>query len=55
VFSAIPQARSLRTLGGCGLGYIKLGSTGPTLSGGEAQRQGVPRTVKNGPPADALP
>ncbi len=39
VFSAIPQASDrLRTLLDVGLGYIKLGQSAPTLSGGEAQR-----------------
>jgi excinuclease ABC subunit A len=39
VFSAIPQAADrLRTLVDVGLGYIKLGQSAPTLSGGEAQR-----------------
>jgi excinuclease ABC subunit A len=39
VFSAIPQAADrLRTLVDVGLGYVKLGQSAPTLSGGEAQR-----------------
>jgi excinuclease ABC subunit A len=39
VFAAIPQAADrLRTLVDVGLGYIKLGQSAPTLSGGEAQR-----------------
>lgn len=39
VFSAVPAvARKLRTLADVGLGYIKLGQSATTLSGGEAQR-----------------
>ena len=39
VFQAIPKAiNRLQTLSDVGLGYIKLGQTAPTLSGGEAQR-----------------
>lgn len=38
-FAAIPQIeRVLRTLKDVGLGYIKLGQSGTSLSGGEAQR-----------------
>ena len=38
-FAAIPQAvNRLQTLVDVGLGYIRLGQTAPTLSGGEAQR-----------------
>lgn len=38
-FQNIPQAASrLQTLVDVGLGYIRLGQTAPTLSGGEAQR-----------------
>ena len=39
VFENIPKAEArLQTLVDVGLGYIKLGQTAPTLSGGEAQR-----------------
>ena len=38
-FDAVPQIRRrLRTLSGVGLGYIHLGQSATTLSGGEAQR-----------------
>ncbi len=38
-FQNIPQAAvKLQTLADVGLGYVKLGQTAPTLSGGEAQR-----------------
>jgi excinuclease ABC subunit A len=39
LFSAHPSlARILRTLSEVGLGYVKIGQSAPTLSGGEAQR-----------------
>jgi excinuclease ABC subunit A len=51
-FAAIPPiARHLTTLRDVGLGYIKMGQPAPTLSGGEAQRVSIARTLANAPQA----
>ncbi len=46
IFSAIPSiANKLRTLDEVGLGYIRIGQPGTTLSGGEAQRVKLAREL----------
>jgi excinuclease UvrABC ATPase subunit len=51
-FSAVPVIRrKLQTLLDVGLGYIRLGQSATTLSGGEAQRVKLALELSNGIPA----
>lgn len=55
LFQAVPKlARVLRELDAVGLGYLPLGQSGPTLSGGEVQRLRIARDLARGQASGAL-